>query len=106
MTERNLEPCPFCASRELFLTTNIIFHYVVCVTCGATGKRASSDALAVKAWNERSTTCVGCGIILPLDIRMSCEACADKYNRSQKCDKCGATLQQVRPDKWQCPECG
>jgi len=53
---KELKPCPFCASTEVFAaSTNPFAQWVKCVSCGAESGDSETSQEAADAWNTRSS---------------------------------------------------
>ena len=51
MSDKNLEPCPFCAATPVVSST--LAYFVLCVRCEARGPRQADRVRAIEAWNKR-----------------------------------------------------
>ncbi len=49
-----LQPCPFCASSDLWISTDLETKFVACKHCAAFGPTAPTVTLATERWNKRS----------------------------------------------------
>ncbi|WP_128970744.1 Lar family restriction alleviation protein [Bradyrhizobium tropiciagri] len=50
----SLRPCPFCASSDLWISSDLETKFVACKKCAAFGPTAPTVTLATERWNKRS----------------------------------------------------
>ncbi|WP_407168617.1 Lar family restriction alleviation protein [Bradyrhizobium sp. ORS 111] len=48
-----LQPCPFCASSNLWISSDLETKFVACNNCAAFGPTAPTITLATERWNIR-----------------------------------------------------
>ena len=51
---KKLEPCPFCRSKNLYISSLIGSHYVMCLDCNCNGPEEVTCDKAIESWNRRS----------------------------------------------------
>ena len=52
--QEELKPCPFCGEKQRFIQKGVVYAWIMCGGCYASGPDRETLELAIKAWNERA----------------------------------------------------